>query len=189
VKTDRLNALTDGVIAIVLTIMVLELKFPAESSLAAVREILPPLGLYLLSFVNIGIFWNNLHQLTQSARKVNGAALWANLSLLFWLTLVPLAIRWIGETGFTPWPIAFYGALMMCSAISYLLLERALIAADDETSVVKKALGSKFKEWLSVALYASAVALAFVSPLLAVAVYIGIAILWLVPDRRFERRL
>jgi uncharacterized membrane protein len=185
-KTDRLNALTDGVIAIVLTIMVLELKFPAQSNLAAVREVLPPLGLYLLSFVNIGIFWNNLHQLTQSAHRVNGAALWANLSLLFWLTLVPLVIRWIGATGFTPWPIAFYGLLMMCSAISYVLLEQALIAADGETSVVKKALGSRFKEWLSFALYASAVGLAFISPLLAVAVYVANAIIWLVPDRRFE---
>lgn len=183
---SRLNALTDGVIAIVLTIMVLELKFPAEPNLAAVKPVLPLLGAYLLSFINIGIFWNNHHHMMQSARRVNGAVLWANLALLFWLTLIPLVIRWIDEAGITPWPVASYGAILMCAAIAYVLLERALIAAEGEQSAVKKAIGSRFKEWLSFALYASAFGLAFVSPYLSIAIYVSVAILWFVPDRRFE---
>lgn len=188
-KPDRLNAFTDGVLAVVITIMVLELKFPAEPSLAAVEAILPLLGAYLLSFVNIGIFWNNHHHMMQAARTVNGAVLWANLALLFWISLIPLVIRWIDEAGITPWPVATYGLVLIGSAISYLMLERALIRADGEDSKVQEAVGAKSKEWLSSAGYIAGVAVAFVSPYVSVAIYVCVAILWFVPDRRFEREL
>src|SRR3954451_15336067 len=115
-KPDRLNAFTDGVLAVVITIMVLELKFPAEANFKAVEAVLPLLGAYLLSFVNIGIFWNNHHHMMQSARRVNGAVLWANLALLFWLSLIPLVIRWIDEAGITPWPVASYGVVLVLAA-------------------------------------------------------------------------
>ena len=188
-KPDRLNAFTDGVLAVVITIMVLELKFPAEPSLAAVEAILPLLGAYLLSFVNIGIFWNNHHHMMQAARHVNGAVLWANLALLFWISLIPLVIRWIDEAGITPWPVATYGLVLIGSAVSYLMLERALIRADGEDSKVQEAVGAKSKEWLSSVGYIAGVAMAFVSPYVSVAIYVCVAIIWLVPDRRFERQL
>ena len=188
-KPDRLNAFTDGVLAVVITIMVLELKFPAEPSLAAVQAILPLLGAYLLSFVNIGIFWNNHHHMMQAARNVNGAVLWANLALLFWISLIPLVIRWIDEAGITPWPVATYGLVLIGSALSYLMLERALIRADGQDSKVQEAIGAKSKEWLSSAGYVAGIAVAFVSPYVSVAIYAGVAILWFVPDRRFERPL
>jgi uncharacterized membrane protein len=188
-KPDRLNAFTDGVLAVVITIMVLELKFPAEPSLAAVEAILPLLGAYLLSFVNIGIFWNNHHHMMNSARRVSGAVLWANLALLFWLSLIPLVIRWIDEAGITPWPVATYGAVLMLSAASYQLLEHALIAAEGEDSAIRRAVGSRFKERISFALYAAGVLTAFVSPLISVVLYATVAIIWLIPDRRFERDL
>ena len=148
-KPDRLNAFTDGVLAVVITIMVLELKFPAEPSLAAVEAVLPLLGAYLLSFVNIGIFWNNHHHMMNAAKRVTGAVLWANLALLFWLSLIPLVIRWIDEAGITPWPVASYGVVLVLAAASYLLLERALIAAEGEESAIKQAVGARYKEWLS----------------------------------------
>jgi uncharacterized membrane protein len=188
-KPDRLNAFTDGVMAIVITIMVLELKVPAEPSLAAVYAILPLLGAYLLSFVNIGIFWNNHHHMLNSARNVTGAVLWANLALLFWITLIPLVIRWIDEAGITPWPVASYGLVLIGSAVSYLLLERALIRAEGEDSQIKKAVGSSYKEWLSFLAYGTAVAAAFVSPYISVAIYVATAMMWFIPDRRFERNL
>src|SRR3982750_1619839 len=144
----RLNALTDGVIAIVLTIMVLELKFPAEPTLHAFLAILPLLAAYLLSFVNIAIYWNNHHHMMQSAKKVTGGVLWANHALLFWLTLIPLVIRWIDEGGFTPWPVASFGLVLLLAGASYQLLERALIAAEGDESKVRTAVGAKFKEWL-----------------------------------------
>jgi len=188
-KTDRVNAFTDGVMAVVITIMVLELKFPAEPSVQAVEAILPLLGAYLLSFVNIGIFWNNHHHMMHAARRVNGAVLWANLALLVWISLIPLVIRWIDEAGITPWPVATYGLVLIGSAVAYLLLERALIRADGEDSKVREAVGARFKEWLSSFGYVAGVAMAFVSPYVSVAIYVGVAILWFVPDRRFERNL
>jgi uncharacterized membrane protein len=188
-KPDRLNAFTDGVLAVVITIMVLELKFPAEPSLAAVEAILPLLGAYLLAFVNIGIFWNNHHHMMQAARHVNGAVLWANLALLFWISLIPLVIRWIDEAGITPWPVATYGLVLIGAAVSYLLLERALIRADGEDSKVREAVGARFKEWVSFFAYTAAVGTAFASPYISVAIYVGVSIVWFIPDRRFERQL
>ncbi len=182
----RLNALTDGVVAIVLTIMVLELKIPAKPTLGAVLEVLPFLAAYLLAFIYVAIYWNNHHHMMQSAHRVTGAVLWANQALLFWLTLFPLMIRWIGEAGVTAWPTASFGLVLLGASTCYLLLERALIAAEGESSGVKRAVGRGLKEWVSFACYAVALPLAFVSPFISVAFYVAIAIFWLVPGRRFE---
>ena len=183
---SRLNGLTDGVVAIVLTIMVLELKFPEEPTLEAVLSVLPLLAAYLLAFIYVAIYWNNHHHMMQSARRVTGSVLWANHSLLFWLTLFPLMIRWIDEAGPTPWPVASFGLVLVGASICYVLLERALVAAEGDSSGVKKAVGRGIKEWVSFGGYVCAVALAFISPLISIAIYIAVAVLWLVPDRRFE---
>jgi uncharacterized membrane protein len=188
-KPDRLNALTDGVVAIVLTIMVLELKFPAEATLEAVLRVLPLLAAYLLSFVMIAIYWNNHHHMLQSTRSVSGGVLWANHALLFFLTLIPLVIRWIDEAGVTALPVAFFGIVLLCAAGAYSLLERALIRSEGDGSAVKQALEKTGKEWISVGLYAVAIPAAFASPLISVGCYVAVAIIWLIPDRRFERDL
>ena len=186
---NRLNALTDGVVAIVLTIMVLELKIPAEPTLQAVIAVLPLLAAYLLAFINVAIYWNNHHHMVQSARKVTGGVLWANHALLFWLTLFPLMIRWIDDAGITPLPVASFGLVLIGASIAYLVLERALIRAEGDGSAVKRAVGGGFKEWISFALYVAAVPAAFLSPYISIAIYVGVSIGWLVPDRRFERQL
>jgi uncharacterized membrane protein len=185
----RLNALTDGVVAIVLTIMVLEVKIPAVPSLKAVLAIFPLLAAYLLAFVNVAIYWNNHHHMMQSARKVTGGVLWANHALLFFLTLFPLTIRWIDEAGITSWPVASYGAVVVGASISYQLLEKALIAAEGDQSRVKRAVGGGGKELISFGLYLASIPAAFVSPYISISMYIAVAILWLVPDRRFEQQL
>jgi uncharacterized membrane protein len=184
---SRLNGLTDGVVAIVLTIMVLELKLPEEPTLAAVLTVLPLLAAYLLAFIYVAIYWNNHHHMMQSAHKVTGEVLWSNHALLFWLTLFPLMIRWIDEVGIQPWPVAAFGLVLVGASVSYLLLERALIAAEGDTSGVKRAVGRGAKEWVSFAGYVIAVGIAFASPILSVAIYVAVAFLWLVPDRRFIR--
>ena len=186
---SRLNALTDGVVAIVLTIMVLELKIPADPSVGAVLDVLPLLAAYLLAFVNVAIYWNNHHHMMQSAHKVTGGVLWANHALLFFLTLIPLVIRWIDDAGITAWPVASFGVVLVCAAISYGLLERALIRAEGDASGMSKALGGRAKEWISTILYIAAIPSAFVSPYISIAIYVGVSIVWIIPDRRFERDL
>jgi uncharacterized membrane protein len=188
-KPDRLNALTDGVVAIVLTIMVLEVKIPAEPTLGAVLDVLPLLAAYLLAFVNVAIYWNNHHHMMQSAKRVTGGVLWANHALLFFLTLFPLMIRWIDEAGITPWPVASFGLVLVGAASTYQILERALIRAEGDESQVKRAVGAGAKELISFALYVASVPAAFVSPFISIAIFVGVSIVWLVPDRRFERRL
>lgn len=183
----RINALTDGVVAIVLTIMVLELKIPAEPTIKAVLAVLPLLAAYLLAFVNVAIYWNNHHHMMQSARKVTGSVLWANHALLFFLTLFPLMIRWIDEAGITALPAACFGLVLVGAAASYQFLERSLMRADGEASAIKRAVGGGAKELISFGLYAVSVPAAFLSPWISVAIFIGVSILWLVPDRRFER--
>jgi uncharacterized membrane protein len=185
---NRLNALTDGVVAIVMTIMVLELKFPAEPTLGAVVAVLPLLAAYLLAFVNVAIYWNNHHHMMSSARVVNGSVMWANHALLFWLTLFPLMIRWIDDAGITPWPVACFGLVLVGASASYVILEWTLIRGEGDSSAVKRALGAGWKEWISFLLYAVAVPAAFVSPLISIAIYVGVSIAWLVPDRRFVER-
>src|SRR3990170_3321220 len=184
---DRLNAFTDGVLAIVITIMVLELHVPSGEGFEAIRPALPLLGAYALSFVNIGIFWNNHHHMMQDARRIDGRVLWANLFLLFWLSLIPFVIRWIGEAGISALPVAVYGAVLIMASLAYLLLERTLMAAEGEGSKVRAAVGSRRKEWLSFALYGTGAFAAFVSPWLAVAIYVAVSSMWLIPDRRFEK--
>ena len=184
----RLNALTDGVVAIVLTIMVLELKFPAQPTLQAVLAVLPLLAAYLLAFVNVAIYWNNHHHMMQSAHRVTGAVLWANHALLFWLTLFPLMIRWIDEAGITPLPVASFGLVLVGAASSYQILERALIRAEGESSAVKRAVGAGAKELISFALYVASIPAAFVSPDISIAIYVGVSIVWFIPDRRFVSR-
>jgi len=188
-KAERLCAFTDGVVAIAITIMVLELPIPHGTDLVSVKPVLPLFGAYVLAFVNVGIFWTNHHHMLQAVKHVDGPVLWANNLLLFWLTLIPFVIRWIGEKGITALPAAAYGGVLLMSAVSYLVLERALIRAEGEASQVGAAVGSKLKEWISLTGYASAVPLAFVSPYISIAIYVAVSAMWLVPDRRFERRL
>src|SRR3982751_2055366 len=183
---NRLNALTDGVVAIVLTIMVLELKIPAEPTLQAVIAVLPLLAAYLLAFINVAIYWNNHHHMMQSARTITGGVLWANHALLFFLTLFPLMIRWIDDAGITAWPAASFGLVLMGTATAYQVLELALIRAEGDVSMVKRAVGSGTKELISFVFYVASVPLAFVSPWISVAIFVGVSINWLIPDRRFE---
>ena len=188
-RPDRLSAFTDGVIAIIITIMVLELKVPEGDSWAALRPALPLFGAYALSFANVGIFWVNHHHMLHLAKRVDGHALLANLFLLFWLSLVPFVIRWVGEAGINPWPVAAYGAVLVMASLGYLLLERALIIAEGGKSSLDDVLGSKKKEIISFLLYLTAVAIAFLSVWASVAIYVGVALFWLIPDRRVEEAL
>jgi uncharacterized membrane protein len=189
-KPDRLNAFTDGVIAIAITIMVLEMRVPDGTSLAALRPVLPIFAAYALSFIYVGIYWNNHHHMMQSARQVDGRVLWSNLFLLFWISLFPFVIRWVDERGITSFPVAAFGVVLFMAAIAYFVLERALIAAEGEDSAIARAVGSSLKEWVSLVCYASGVAAAFLlSPYISIALYVAVAIMWLIPDRRFEHRL
>jgi uncharacterized membrane protein len=182
----RLEAFTDGVVAIIITIMVLEIHVPQGRDLASLQADVPVLLAYLLSYVNVGIFWNNHHHMLQVTERVDGKVLWANLALLFWLSLVPFVIRWIDESGFTALPTAAYGVVLTCAAICYTVLERQIIAVNGRDSRLAVAVGSDLKGKLSIVLYVSAVALAFVQPWIAIGLYVTVALLWLVPDTRIE---
>jgi uncharacterized membrane protein len=184
----RLEAFSDGVLAIIITIMVLELKVPHEPSFAALRELLPIFLGYVLSFVYVGIYWNNHHHTFQAIHKVDGRVLWANLHLLFWLSLFPFASGWMSETNFAAWPVALYGVCLIMAAISYTILVRVLIAVHGNESAFAAAIGSDTKGMISLALYAVAIPLALLaSPWLAFALYTVVAIIWFIPDKRMER--
>jgi uncharacterized membrane protein len=183
----RLEAFTDGVIAIIITIMVLEMKVPHGADLPALKESLPVFSAYVLSYVNVGIFWNNHHHMLHAATHVDGRALWANLLLLFWLSLIPFVIRWIDEAGLVTLPVAAYGVVLAMSAVAYQLLQRAIVARNGRTSALATALGSDVKGKLSIALYASTIPLAFFEPGISIALYILVALIWFVPDRRIEQ--
>lgn len=185
----RLEAFTDGVVAIAITIMVLDLKVPAGADLAGLAAAAPALLIYALSFVNVGIFWNNHHHMLHATRQINGTVLWANLFLLFWISLIPFVIRWIGEAGISPLPIAAYGLVLMMSAIGYTVLERAIIAVDPSNAVLAEAIGTDRKGRFSLCAYIAAMPLAFLSPWIAIALYLASALLWYVPDRRIETRV
>jgi uncharacterized membrane protein len=189
VSKQRLEAFTDGVIAIIITIMVLEMKVPAGSDLAALRAGLPVFLAYALSFTNVGIFWNNHHHMLHITERINGTVLWANLFLLFWLSLVPFVIRWMDETHFSPMPTAAYGVVLALSAIAYILLERSIIACNGPSSKLAQAIGGDLKGKVSLSIYASAIPLAFVHPGIALALYVVVAMIWFVPDRRIESLL
>ncbi|MBK6734302.1 MAG: DUF1211 domain-containing protein [bacterium] len=185
----RLEAFSDGVIAILITIMVLELKVPHGTSPADLLPLVPVLLSYALSFVYLGIYWNNHHHLLQAARHVDGRVLWANLHLLFWLSLVPFTTAWMGENEFAAWPVAMYGVVLLLAAVAYFVLTRALVARHGADSVLAAAIGRDGKGMLSLLLYLVGVALAFVLPAAACGVYVLVAVIWLVPDRRIEKRL
>ena len=185
----RMEAFSDGVIAILITIMVLELKVPHGAGLDALRPLAPVLSSYVLSFIYLGIYWNNHHHLLHAARHVDGRILWANLHLLFWLSLFPFVTHWMGETGFAALPVAAYGVVLLLAAFAYWLLVRALIARHGPGSVLATAIGDDFKGNISIAAYLLAIPLAFANRWIACALYVAVAILWLVPDRRIERAL
>ena len=185
----RLEAFSDGVIAIIITVMVLGLRVPAGSDLASLRPLLPPLLSYALSFVLLGIYWSNHHHLLQAVQVVDGRVLWANLHLLFWLSLVPVATAWMGGHHQAALPVAAYGAVLLLASLAYFVLVRALIAAHGPGSPLAAAVGRDVKGKASTALYVAAVALAFVAWWLAVGLYVLVGCIWLVPDRRIERIL
>ena len=182
----RLEAFSDGVIAIIITIMVLELKVPPGGDLQALRPLLPTFLTYALSFVFVGIYWNNHHHLLHATTRINGAVLWANLHLLFWLSLTPFVTGWMGGNHFAPLPVAVYGVVLLLSAIAYFILVRAILAAEGPGSKLAAALGSDFKGKISAVLYLIAIPLAFVTCWLALGIYVLVALMWLVPDRRIE---
>ena len=186
-KRNRLEAFSDGVLAIIITIMVLELKVPHGATLESLTPLMPNLLSYVLSFVYVGIYWNNHHHLLHAAVHVTGGVLWANLNLLFWLSLFPFATGWMGENHFAPLPTAAYGFVLLMAAIAYYLLQNRIIAVDGSTSVLRRAIGVDWKGKLSPVLYLGAIVVAFAWPLLAQAVYVAVALMWLVPDTRIER--
>jgi uncharacterized membrane protein len=183
----RLEAFSDGVIAILLTIMVLELRPPEGADLAALLPLTPIFLSYVLSFVYLGIYWNNHHHLFQVVRQVNGRVLWANLHLLFWLSLISFVTAWMGENNFAAWPVALYGVVLLMAACAYFLVVRALLALHEKDSTLAVALGSDFKGKISIVIYAAAVLLAFIIPLLSCALYVLVAVIWFIPDQRIER--
>ncbi len=185
----RLEAFSDGVIAVIITIMVLNLKVPQGEDLAALAPQIPTLLGYVLSFVFVGIYWNNHHHLLHATQHVSGLVLWANLHLLFWLSLVPIATGWLGSSNFAVWPVAIYGALLLCCGLAFYLLSHLLILSHGQGSVLATAYGRDFKGKVSLAIYAVAIVVAFVQPWFAVGLYVVVAIVWLVPDRRIEKAL
>jgi uncharacterized membrane protein len=189
VRKSRIEAFSDGVIAILITIMVLELRTPAEASLASLLALAPLFVSYVLSFTVLGIYWNNHHHMFQAIERVDGRALWANLHLLFWLSLIPFVTGWVGESEFAAVPMAAYGVVLLLAAMAYFLLTRALVSLHGSDSALAVAVGSDVKGKVSLLLYALAVPLAFVQPRLALAVYVLVALMWLAPDRRIENAL
>lgn len=185
----RMEAFSDGVIAIIITIMVLELSPPHGAELAALLPLMPIFLSYILSFVFVGIYWNNHHHLLQAVKQVDGRALWANLHLLFWLSLIPFVTGWMGENEFAAWPVALYGVVLLGAAIAYTLLTLSLIALHGQGSVLKTAIGNDSKGKISLLFYVMAIVLAFVDARIAGALYILVAVLWLLPDRRIEKNL
>ncbi len=185
----RLEAFSDAVIAIIMTIMVLELKVPHGADWASVRPLAPIFLTYVLSFVYLGIYWNNHHHMLHATDRVNGAILWANLHLLFWLSLIPFVTGWMGENHVAPLPTALYGAVLLLAAIAYVILQRAIIALHGESSRLHQAVGRDSKGKLSVVLYVASIPLAFVSSWIAIALFTIVAVMWLVPDRRIESQI
>jgi uncharacterized membrane protein len=188
-KKGRLEAFSDGVIAILITIMVLELKIPHGTDWEAIRPIVPVFLTYVLSFVYLGIYWNNHHHMLYVTDRINGAILWANMHLLFWLSLIPFATGWMGENHFAPLPTAAYGAVMLAASVAYYVLQRLIIAEQGPHSKLKAAVGGDVKGKLSPLIYVAAILLSFVSQWVADALYVLVALIWLIPDRRIESKL
>jgi TMEM175 potassium channel family protein len=185
----RMEAFSDGVFAVIITIMVLEMRAPHGADLAALRPLVPIFLSYVLSFVFIGIYWSNHHHLLQAIDHVNGPILWANLHLLFWLSLTPFVTNWMGENQFSAWPVALYGGVLLFAAVAYFILARALVSLHGKASTLATALGGDFKGKVSMLIYALAIPLAFVRSWLACGLYVVVVVMWLVPDRRIEKTL
>jgi uncharacterized membrane protein len=186
---NRLEAFSDGVLAVIITIMVLELKVPTGASLSALGPTLSVFLVYILSFVNVGIYWNNHHHLLYAAKRIDGRTIWANLHLLFWLSLIPFTTAWMGENHFAAVPTAIYGCVLILAGLAYTILQRALIGANGRESTLAKALGSDLKGRTSILLYAAAIGLAFFNQWISDALYVTVAAIWFIPDRRIERRI
>jgi uncharacterized membrane protein len=189
VGTNRLEAFSDGVIAIIITIMVLDLKVPDDTSLESLHKLLPVFLSYVLSFVVLGIYWNNHHHMLRATQRINGTVLWANLHLLFWLSLFPFATGWMGENHFATVPTATYGVVLLLASMAYYVLQRCIIASEGPDSTLEAAIGRDVKGKLSPVIYVVGIASAFVNRWLALALYVLVALIWLVPDRRLERRI
>jgi len=185
-STGRMEAFSDGVLAILITIMVLELKVPHGTDLAALRPVLPGFLFYALSFIYLGIYWNNHHHMLHVTDHVNGKILWANLHLLFWLSLIPFGTAWMGENHIAPLPTGGYGVILLFAGVAYYILERQIVRAQGPNSRLAAAVGNDTKGMASIALYAAAVALALVSTRISIAIYAGVALMWIVPDQRIE---
>jgi uncharacterized membrane protein len=185
----RLEAFSDGVIAILITIMVLELKIPHGADWQALRPTVPVFLTYVLSFINLGIYWNNHHHLLYAARQINGKILWANMHLLFWLSLIPFVTGWMGENHFAPLPTAIYGVVLLLAAVAYYILQRSIIAQQGPDSKLEAAIGKDIKGKLSPLLYLAAIPLAFINQWVSDGLYVLVALIWLIPDRRIESKL
>jgi len=185
----RMEAFSDGVLAIIITIMVLEMKVPHETSWHSLGPVIPVFLSYVLSFVFLGIYWNNHHHLLQAVHKVNGSILWANMHLLFWLSLIPFTTGWMGENHFASVPVALYGCVLLMAAIAYYILVQVLIAHHGPESAIARAIGRGWKEMLSLGLYVSAIPIAFVHGTIACMIYVVVAVMWLIPDKRIEKTL
>jgi uncharacterized membrane protein len=188
-EKNRLETFSDGVIAIIITIMVLEMKVPHGDDPAALHPLFPVFVSYVLSFIYVGIYWNNHHHLLHAVQKISGPILWANLHLLFWLSLLPFVTGWMGENHFSTWPVALYGIVLLMAAIAYSILEFALIRIQGKDSQLARAVGADFKGKASLVIYASAIPLSFLSRWLAFGLYVAAAIMWIIPDRRIEKKL
>jgi len=188
-KKGRVEAFSDGVIAIIITIMVLEMKIPHDNSVAALKPLFPVFLSYVLSFIYIGIYWNNHHHMMHAAKTINGKILWANMHLLFWLSLIPFVTGWMGENHFTKWPIAFYGFVLFMNALAYTILAKLLIKHHGAESILGKAIGKDTKGKISLALYLSAMLMALVNAWVSLAIYVIVAIIWIIPDTRIEKTL
>ena len=186
-ETGRLEAFSDGVLAVIITIMALELKAPVEGTFRSLHERLPELLFYILSFTFVGIYWNNHHHLLRAARRISAGVMWANLHLLFWLSLIPVLTEWVGQHHTETAPAATYGIVCLGAAVAFTVLVRAIIRADGSSSLVATAIGSDTKGRVSLLAYAAATALAFVSPWIAYAVFVAVALMWFIPDRRLSR--
>jgi uncharacterized membrane protein len=188
-KTARLEAFTDGVVAIIITITVLEMRVPHMGSFAALREVAPVLAAYVLSFVNVGIYWNNHHHMLHATDRVDGRVLWANMFMLFWLSLVPWVIRWADDTGFSALPVSAYGFVLAFAALGYIWTQAEIIRVNGRDSAVAKAVGDDGKGKLSIAGYTAGIAAAWFAPWLSGLIYVAVSLLWFIPDRRIEREL
>lgn len=186
--TDRINAFSDGVIAILITIMVLELRVPHTTDISALRELLPVFLTYVLSFIVIGVYWNNHHHMLSLTDRITGGILWANLHLLFWLSLMPFVTGWMGENHFAALPTALYGVVLFFAGVAYYVLEQTIISSQGRKSRLRDAVGNDFKGKISVVIYLAAIPLAFVNQFISDALYVSVTLMWLIPDRRIEER-